>query len=112
MKIRKKDDGARYVLNLGKVMVMAKVKVNGVCAGGVWTDPYSLDITGLVRNGKNVIEVMVANNWMNRLVKDASLPEEERLTWTNINPYAPDSPLQSSGLLGPVKLVKETYESH
>lgn len=112
VKIRKKDDGTRYVLDLGKVMVMAKVKVNGVCAGGVWTDPYSLDITGLVRNGKNVIEVMVANNWMNRLVKDASLPEEERLTWTNINPYAPDSPLQSSGLLGPVKLVKETYESH
>lgn len=99
-----KKAGCRYVLDLGKVMVMAKVKVNGKYAGGVWTDPYSLDVTDFIRDGRNKIEISVANNWMNRLVKDASMPEDERRTWTNINPYGPDSPLQLSGLIGPVSL--------
>ena len=99
-----KKAGCRYVLDLGKVMVMAKVKVNGKYAGGVWTDPYSLDVTDFIRDGRNKIEISVANNWMNRLVKDASMPEDEHRTWTNINPYGPDSPLQPSGLIGPVVL--------
>lgn len=110
IRLRPRKDKCRYVLDLGKVMVMAKVRVNGVAAGGVWTDPYTLDITDFLKNGKNVIEVEVVNNWMNRLVKDASLLEEERLTWTNINPYGPDSPLQPSGLLGLV-VIRQYEES-
>ena len=95
---------SRILLDLGKVMVIAKVYVNGKEAGGVWTPPYALDITDLVRKGRNTVEVKVYNNWRNRLVRDASLPEGERHTWTNISPWKEDSSLQPSGLLGPVRL--------
>ena len=111
LKVRKSAcKGERYVLDLGNVMVMAKVKVNGEYAGGVWTYPYEVDVTDCLENGRNEIEVYVVNNWMNRLVGEASLPEGERTAWTNINPYGPDSPLQSSGLLGPVFLKKYVLE--
>ncbi len=92
-------------IDLGKVMVMAKVKINGTYAGGVWTSPYRVNITGLVKEGENTVEVEVANNWMNRLIGDQQLPEKDRPTWVNVNPWKADSPLQTSGLLGPVEIL-------
>jgi hypothetical protein len=91
-------------IDLGKVMVMAKVKLNGQYIGGVWTPPYSLDIASGVKEGTNTIEVEVVNNWMNRLIGDLNLPENERTTWTIINPWNKETPLQSSGLIGPVTI--------
>jgi hypothetical protein len=91
-------------IDLGKVMVMAKVKINGEYAGGVWTNPYRLNITKLLKEGENTLEVEVVNNWMNRLIGDQQLPEKDRPTWINVNPWKADSPLQSSGLLGPVEI--------
>ena len=98
-------DRGRVVLDLGKVMVMGKVYVNGKYAGGVWTEPYSVDITDFVKDGPNSLEVTAYNNWRNRLVGDASLPESERGTWTNINPWQAGDDLQPSGLLGPVRIT-------
>lgn len=92
-------------LDLGKVMVTARVKVNGIDAGGVWTPPYRLNITPYVREGANTVEVEVANNWKNRLIADESLPEADRVTRTNQRPYRAGEPLQESGLLGPVKVL-------
>jgi hypothetical protein len=91
-------------LNLGEVMVLADVKVNGEPAGGVWTFPYSLDITPLVKEGANTLEVTVYNNWRNRLIGDERLPEAPRETWTNIQPWEAGDQLQSSGLLENVTL--------
>jgi hypothetical protein len=101
-------DGQIYV-DLGKVMVTAKVTINGTYAGGVWTNPYRLNITNLLKAGENTLEVEVANNWMNRLIGDRQLPESARQTWINANPWKPDSPLQSSGLLGPVEIQAYPY---
>jgi hypothetical protein len=91
-------------LDLGEVMVLADVKVNGQPAGGVWTFPYSLDITRLVKEGENTMEVTVYNNWRNRLIADEALPEDQRGTWTNIQPWSASDELQPSGLLGPVTI--------
>lgn len=100
-----KEKGCTYRIELGRVMVMAKVWINGRYAGGVWTDPYSLDITQFVEDGINEIKVSVANNWMNRLIGDAALPENRRCTYLNVNPWTKDSALQESGLIGPVTVA-------
>jgi len=81
---------------------MAKVTVNGKYAGGLWTAPYRLDISGLVREGKNELRIEVVNTWVNRIIGDMQLPEEELESWMLVNPYDAESPLQPSGLLGPV----------
>ena len=93
-------------IDLGKVMVMARVYVNDQYAGGVWTAPYRLNVQNLLRKGTNTLRIEVVNNWQNRLIGDQKLPEAERPTWTSINPWNADSELQESGLIGPVKLIQ------
>ena len=98
-------DGEIY-LALDKASVMAKVNINGKEAGGVWTAPWRVRITDQVQKGVNTIEIRVVNNWVNRLIGDSRLPESARSTWAPVNPYGPDSPLQSSGLTGQVRVIK------
>ena len=86
---------------------MAKVKVNGEYAGGVWTNPYRLDITPLLKDGKNTLEIDVVSTWRNRLIGDAALPQEQRVTTTNFQLLGANEPLQSSGLIGPVRILSE-----
>jgi hypothetical protein len=49
----------------------------------------------------------VANLWPNRLIGDAKLPPEKRVTKANIA-FKPDLPLPESGLVGPVTLQADT----
>ncbi|MET4142107.1 hypothetical protein ABIB30_004500 [Pedobacter sp. UYP1] len=94
----------RVLLDLGDVIAIAKVKVNGIAVGGVWSAPYKIDITKALRSGKNELEIKVVNNWINRLIGDHQLPESKRITSTYYDCYDVTVALQSSGLKGPVQL--------
>jgi hypothetical protein len=99
-----KDQPPRIYLDLGKVKDLAEVRLNSRKQGVVWCEPWRIEITGAVRTGTNQLEILVANEWVNRLIGDSGQPPEKRFTWTTWNPYKPTSPLLESGLLGPVTL--------
>ena len=120
--------GRALYLDLGKVAVMAQVKVNGRDLGILWKAPYCLEITAAAKAGENSLEVAVTNLWINRMIGDEQLPEDSsrnangtlkswpqwlqeskpsptgRFTFTSWRLWKKDAPLQESGLLGPVTL--------
>ncbi len=106
VKLAENPSGKKIMLDLGVLTAMAKVKVNGKAVGGVWTAPWQVDISSALKQGSNEIEISVVNNWMNRLIGDQKTPEAQRPTWSPIIPYKVDSPLQASGLFGPVKILQ------
>jgi hypothetical protein len=104
-------------LQLGEVRNTARVRVNGKPLGVVWTDPWSADLTGVVKQGRNDLEVEVTNLWVNRLIGDAALPADKRFTKTivrrspdykgrnaHLRGYLATDRLEPSGLVGPVEL--------
>lgn len=95
-----------FSINLGEVNMIAKVTLNEKDLGTVWCTPYQLDMTSAIVPGKNHLKVEVTSTWFNRLVYDATLPEEKRKTWTISGP-SKDSPLRNSGLPGPVTILVE-----
>ena len=97
-------------IDLGKVMVMAKIRVNGVDAGGVWTSPYQINITDYLKEGVNELEIEVVNCWRNRMIGELSMPQSERFTYHSAANIKADSEMQSSGLLGPVQVISYSYE--
>ena len=88
-------------LNLGAFNSLAVVKLNGHSLGLVWAEPHRIDISKYLEKKDNVLEIEVTNTWNNRLVGDAALPAEKRLTNATTSPDA-NAPLMPSGLLGPV----------
>jgi len=72
--------GNQIIINLGSFSAMAKVTINGTYAGGLWTAPYQLNITKLVKIGENELKIEVVNTWVNRLIGDLNLPENLRHT--------------------------------
>ena len=119
----------RLYLDLGWVHVMAQVRVNGKDLGLLWKPPFRVDITSAVRPGENKLEVLVTNQWVNRLIGDEQLPPENeydsdgaikvipewylqgkpkppggRTTFATWKHFDKDSPLLASGLVGPVRL--------
>ena len=91
-------------LDLGEVNNMAKVYVNDQYVGGVWTMPYSVNISSALKKGTNNLRIDVVNTWVNRLIGDKIVAKDQRETWSGMNPYNPDSQLPKSGLIGPVEL--------
>jgi len=99
------DKGGMFHIALGKVCNMATAQLNGRELGTAWCQPWRLAIPlGLLQEKANKLEIVVANLWVNRLIRDSALPPGQHVTWVSGNPLHADSPLLPSGLLGPVKI--------
>ena len=86
----------------------ATVFVNGRRAGSLWAPPYTLAITGLLRQGMNAFRIEVANVAINHMAGRA-LPDYRLLNLrygTRFEPQDMDKvrPVPS-GLTGPIRLV-------
>jgi hypothetical protein len=89
-------NAGQVVLDLGKVKDAADVRVNGVDAGQLVTQPFLLDIRPLLHFGENVLEIIVANTLTN-YVSTVQFANSA----LSGNPHYPPV---SSGLLGPITL--------
>ncbi len=91
----------------------AVVYVNGKVAGSLWHPPYEIDITSLVRSGRNDLEVRVANTAINKMAGEAQ--PDYRLLWERYGQRFTPQDMENlvplpSGILGPVKLIKSSSE--
>jgi hypothetical protein len=98
-------ENTSIILDLGQVKELAEVSVNGKFVGILWCPPYVTDITKYVIPGQNNLEIKITNTWVNRLIGDKNVPENQRICRI----YSPDpkwytagSKLPLSGLLGPI----------
>lgn len=103
--------GAQLWLELGDVKNLAEVVVNGKSLGVVWKQPFRVNVTNALKAGENRLEIKVTNLWVNRLIGDAQSGVTNPVTYTTLPFYNADSPLQPSGLLGPVKIIS-IYNNH
>ncbi len=102
----------KIILDLGNVLEMASIIINGNKLPVKWNAPYQFDISKYIHDGNNQLEVTVVNLWPNRLIGDSKLPVNQRRTKTNVLKYeAADAEtlLRPSGLLGPVNLLFLQY---
>ncbi|MDR1958287.1 MAG: hypothetical protein LBQ54_04480, partial [Planctomycetaceae bacterium] len=122
--------GQRIFLDPGQVETIAELKLNGQDFGTLWMSSKVTDVTEALNfTGENQLEIRVTNLWPNRLIGDASLPQEKerqpngtlsawpewllkgepipdgRETFCMWNLWTKDDALLPSGLLGPVRLV-------
>ena len=91
-------------IQFDSIFNIATVKINGIDCGTVWTKPYELNIKNALRQGENKIEIEVTNTWHNRLIGDALLSPEKRITWTTAPFRLKDKPLEPAGIIGNVKI--------
>ena len=101
--------GAHLWIDLGDVMNLAEVTVNGKKLGIVWHTPYRVDATAALKPGANEVSVKVTNAWVNRLIGDEQ-PGATKITFADVKPYKANSPLLPSGLLGPVVVLRSGTE--
>ena len=129
--LSKQTANAPLLLDLGNVMVNARVFVNGHDCGILWKSPYRVNVTGLLKEGKNDLRIEVTNRWINRLIGDEQLPPDVewrgvalkawpqwfkegkpsptgRIAFTTWHHWTKDDKLLPAGLLGPVNLYVGT----
>lgn len=91
----------------GPVREAAEVYVNGQRAGVVWHPPYTVDVSSLLKPGRNELSIIVGNTAINSLAGSA-LPDSRLLNDRYGQRFAPQGmenlqPLPS-GLLGGLRL--------
>lgn len=72
-----KGKGYSYILDLGEVKNLARVKINGEYVSEVlWTAPFRVEVGPWLKPGKNIIEIDVTNLWPNRMIGDEQEPDD------------------------------------
>jgi hypothetical protein len=113
-----------YYLDLGKVRNIARVKLNKIDLGIIFTAPCQVNISNELNIKKNHLEIEVANLWINRLIGDEFKPWDGvengkwpewllngtprisgRYTFTTHRFYQKVDSLVESGLIGPVQIL-------
>lgn len=111
-------------LDLGTVHDICKVRLNGRELGTVWTAPWRVEVTGVIRPTGNQLEIEVADTWANRLIGDQQPANKgvRKLSWPSgllggkeqsagrysfvtHNDYKASSRLVPAGLSGPVTVM-------
>ncbi|MFP3594482.1 glycosyl hydrolase [Chryseobacterium sp. SIMBA_038] len=100
-----KSKNEKVFLELGTSGAAAQVFINGKNAGIVWCSPWRIEISDLLRNGKNHLEIKISNSLMNRMIYDAKIPEKDRVTFSYPEIITPEDKLTPSGLTS-VKLLR------
>lgn len=129
------SSNSRFELDLGRVEVLADVRINGKQVASLWRPPFRTDITDAVIPGENNIEVHVTTLWVNRLIGDEFLPQDfewgkplwkrtpvkawpgwlsgktertsGRKAFCAIQLFGENDPLVPSGLIGPVRILRQ-----
>jgi hypothetical protein len=97
------------LLDLGQVEVSAEAFINGKPAGVAFMRPYRVPATGLLRPGRNELEIRVANLWSNYVLSLPPQPSTIPAPGYGITDalYGPSQRIpQESGLRGPVRLLQ------
>ena len=132
--LKLKTRKSKLFLDLGTVRDVASVSLNGHDLGVVWTAPWRVEITSAAKVKNNKLRIKVTNCWANRQIGDEQLPADceyrkgdmgyggplkdfpdwlvrnrrrtsGRFTFATWNYFNQASPLESSGLLGPVTIL-------
>ena len=98
-------DGARCWLEFDRICNIAEIIVNGRSCGTLWTPPYRIDVTDALQTGTNTLTIRVANTWGNHMKGAHEGKIKADGFWTLV-PYWTDVPLQESGIIGNVRLLK------
>lgn len=96
------------LLDIGDFGSVARVTFNGKQFGDLWKPGTKLNISGLLKP-ENTLDITVANVYRNRFIGDFVQFGDNR----NLRTSSPieeflnkNSPLKSSGLMGPIRLIK------
>ena len=113
---------------------MAEVKLNGFKLGTVWTAPPRVNLSKTLKQKNNTLQIKIANSWENRLIGDKSFKSETQRSsrWNSgllagnsyesgansfttysesvypaIKHFETISVLQPSGLIGPLRIIRQ-----
>ncbi|MFG6686716.1 glycosyl hydrolase [Mariniflexile sp. HNIBRBA6329] len=106
VKLKKSDENEQLLLRFPNLGSIAQVYVNGKEVSTVWCSPWEADITPFVKKGKNKLEIHVTNSLRNRMVGDASLPQEDRITYAYPEVTKATDRLVPSGIMEDLWIVR------
>jgi len=90
--------GSVYLLDLGKVYFTADVMLNGQSLPALLAAPYRADVTNLLKQGQNTLEVTVTPALRNRFVGRAIKGD------SRYKQFKRDNTILPAGLVGPVEV--------